>query len=94
MSFHYVYLAQTRAGAFYAGYALDPRRRVAQHNAGAGAKSLRGARPVRLAFVRRFHTKGDALRYEFALKRRTHGFKSALSRRWLTRKGTARWTIE
>ena len=93
MSFHYVYLARTRAGTYYSGYALDPRRRIAQHNAGRGAKSLLGARPVRLAYLRRFLTKSDALRYEFALKRRTHGFKIALSQRWLARKGTRRWTI-
>ena len=74
-------------GAYYCGYALDPVARVAVHNAGDGAKIVRGRRPVRLAYIRGFSDKSDALRYEIALKRRTHGYKRALSRRWLDRKG-------
>ena len=85
---HYVYLARTPDGAYYCGYAVDPAMRVATHNRGRGAKSLRGRRPVRLAYVRRFTSKGDALRYELALKARTHAHKASLSRRWLRRKGT------
>ena len=84
---HFVYLARTSDGAYYCGYARDPVARVAVHNAGGGAKILRGRRPVRLAFVRGFVEKSDALRYEIALKRRTHGYKHTLSRRWLGRKG-------
>lgn len=86
---HYVYLAATADGVFYCGYATDPVARVAAHNAGRGAKILRGKRPVKLAFVRRFRSRGDALRYEFALKARTHEHKQALSLRWLRLKGTS-----
>ena len=84
---HYVYLAAAGDGTYYCGYALDPPKRVAAHNAGNGAKILRGKRPVTLAYCRRFATKGDALRYEIALKGRSHAHKQALSRRWLARKG-------
>ena len=84
---HYVYLAMTADGVFYCGYAADPTNRVAEHNAGRGAKILRGKRPVKLAYVRRFSSRTDALRYEFALKARTHAYKKALSRRWLATKG-------
>jgi len=86
LSGHFVYLALTADGLFYCGYAADPAARVAAHNAGRGAKILRGKRPVRLAYARAFASKGDALRYEFALKRRTHGYKQTLSRRWLGRR--------
>jgi putative endonuclease len=86
---HFVYLARSSDGSYYAGYSVDPVRRLSDHNAGRGAKSLRGRRPVRLAYVRRFPNKGDALRYEFALKRRTHDYKREISRRWLARKGEA-----
>jgi predicted GIY-YIG superfamily endonuclease len=61
---------------------------VAVHNAGRGAKILRGKRPVRLAYVRHFATKTAALRYEMALKARTHAYKRSLSLRWLAKKGT------
>jgi putative endonuclease len=84
---HYVYLAATRDGVLYCGYAIDPDARVAAHNAGNGAKILRGKRPVTLAYCKRFASKSDALRYEFALKGRTHAYKRALSRCWLARKG-------
>lgn len=84
---HYVYLASTADGAYYCGYAIDPQARVAAHNAGRGAKILRGKRPVELAFVRRFRSRGNALRYEFALKARTHEYKRALCIRWLAMKG-------
>lgn len=84
---HYVYLAATPNGSYYCGYAADPRRRVAVHNEGRGAKILRGKLPVRLVFTRRFSSKGAALRYEIALKARTHAYKHALSQRWLARKG-------
>lgn len=82
---HYVYLAAANDGTYYCGYALDPGARLRAHNAGVGAKILRGKRPVTLAYCKRFVTKGDALRYEMALKSRNHEHKRALSRRWLAR---------
>jgi putative endonuclease len=87
VSRHYVYLARAADGAYYCGYALDPVKRVAAHNAGRGAKILRGRRPVTLSYAKRFSTKTDALRYEIALKKRTHEYKSTLSGRWLAKKG-------
>jgi len=79
---HFVYLAQTADGAYYCGYAIDPASRIRAHNAGKGAKILRGKTPVRLSFARRFSTKEAALSYEASLKRRSHAFKLTLSRRW------------
>ena len=82
MSSHHVYLALTRDGAYYCGYASDPEARLAVHNAGRGAKILRGKLPVVLAYVRCFASKGAALRYESGLKGRTHAYKRTLARRW------------
>lgn len=79
---HYVYLVLTQAGAYYCGYSLDPVARVAVHNRGVGAKALRGCLPVRLAFVRRFRTKGAALSFEHELKRQSHDYKRAVAKRW------------
>lgn len=84
---HYVYLVQCSDGTFYCGYAIDPVKRVQAHNEGKGAKILRGKLPVRLAFTRRVATKGDALRFELALKRRTHAEKRKLSRTWKSKRG-------
>ncbi|HEV2037978.1 MAG TPA: GIY-YIG nuclease family protein [Candidatus Eremiobacteraceae bacterium] len=80
--FHYVYLVRCADGTYYCGYALDPVSRIQLHNAGRGSKILRGKRPVRLAFVRRFVSRGDALRFEIALKANSHAEKRQLSRRW------------
>lgn len=82
---HYVYLAQAADGAFYCGYAVDPIARVAVHNAGQGSKSLRGRRPVRLVYVRRFAELRSALRHEIALKKRSHDDKARLVRDWQRR---------
>ena len=79
---HHVYLMLCADGTYYCGYALDPRRRLATHNAGKGSKILRGKLPVRLAYVRRFATKGDALRFERALKACAHAHKRKLAARW------------
>lgn len=81
---HYVYLALAKDGSYYCGYALDPRLRLVAHNAGRGAKALRGRQPAVLAYTRRFSNKGDALRHEAALKRFTHARKAQLSQRWLS----------
>ena len=83
MSGHHVYLALTRDGVYYCGYAVDPEARLAVHNAGRGAKILRGKLPVILAYVRRFASKSAALQYECSLKGRTHDYKRTLARRWL-----------
>jgi len=82
MTSHHVYLALTCDGAYYCGYALNPEARLAVHNAGRGAKILRGKLPVVLAYVRRFASKSAALRYECGLKGRTHAYKRTLARRW------------
>jgi putative endonuclease len=81
-----VYLARAADGAYYCGYALDPRARVERHNAGAGAKSLRGRLPVTLAYARSFASLGDALKFEISLKKQTHAFKQSLAKRWRSRR--------
>lgn len=82
---HHVYLALTKDGSYYCGYAVDADARIAVHNAGRGAKILRGKRPVLLAYRRAFSSKTAALRFESLLKRRSHAHKRTLSLRWLAR---------
>jgi putative endonuclease len=87
---HFVYLVRCADGSYYCGYSNDPVGRTAAHNAGKGSKILRGKLPVRLAYTRRLTTKGDALRLEIELKRRAHGEKQELSRRWKASKRSKR----
>jgi putative endonuclease len=82
---HWVYLVRCADGSYYCGYARDPAERVRAHNSGRGSKILRGKLPVRLAYVRRFAAKGQALSLEAAIKRQSHAEKRVLSQRWLKR---------
>ena len=52
----------------YVGWTLDVARRLAQHNAGTGARYTRGRRWT-LVHVEELETRGAALRREIALKR-------------------------
>jgi len=48
---YYCYLVECANGAYYAGWTLDPLRRVRQHNAGKGARYTRLNGPVKLVYV-------------------------------------------
>ncbi|MGB3867554.1 MAG: GIY-YIG nuclease family protein [Xanthobacteraceae bacterium] len=52
----------------YVGWTLDVERRLAQHNAGTGARSTRGRRWV-LLHVEGFATRREAMSREWHLKR-------------------------
>jgi putative endonuclease len=65
----FVYLVRCTDGSLYCGIARDVAARIAQHDAGKGAKYTRGRGPVALVAKRRVKTKGDALRLEAAVKR-------------------------
>ncbi len=63
----------------YVGWALDVDRRLAQHNAGVGARSTRGRSWV-LLHKEAFATKPEAMRREWRLKR-DRAFRRALVQR-------------
>jgi len=65
---HFVYILRCRDGSLYTGYARDPEKRLALHNAGRGAKYTTGRRPVRLVLVERYRTMGRALSREHEIK--------------------------
>ena len=79
----YVYLVRCADGTLYTGIARNVRARVAQHDAGKGARYTRGRGPLELRATRRCASKGDALRLELAIKRlsRLEKEKLALPRR-------------
>lgn len=65
----FVYMVTCSDGSLYTGYTTAPKRRLARHNAGTGARYTRSRRPVRLAYLQEFRTRSEALRREAALKR-------------------------
>ncbi len=74
-----VYLVRRADGALYCGIALDVAARFAQHEAGLGAKALRGRGPLQLAFRRRVGSRLAALRAEIQVKRLKKADKERLA---------------
>jgi putative endonuclease len=65
---HYVYVIECADGSFYTGYTTDVDRRVAEHDAGEGAKYTRGRTPVTLRHVESFESRSAAMSREHAIK--------------------------
>lgn len=76
---HYVYLVQCADGTYYTGYTTDVARRVAQHNAGRGARYTRSRRPVRLVHAEPWPSRSLALKREAALRRQPRHVKQSLA---------------
>ena len=64
----FVYLVECRDGTYYTGVARDVERRLAEHNAGRGARYTRGRGPVRVVAASRAMEKRAAYRLEWAVK--------------------------
>ena len=75
---HFVYIVRCADGTLYTGYARDPMARVKAHNTGRGARYTSGRRPVRLVYCESFESVGEALRREYALKKRSRAQKEKL----------------
>ncbi|MDZ7842431.1 MAG: GIY-YIG nuclease family protein [Gammaproteobacteria bacterium] len=65
-------------GSLYTGVAKDMQRRLAQHNAGRGAKYTRSRVPVTLFYKEQCGDRGGALRREAEIRRLTRREKLAL----------------
>jgi len=76
---YYCYLVECANGAYYAGWTLDPLRRVRQHNAGRGARYTRLNSPVRLVYVELVPDRVSALKRELQIKRLGHSGKQKLA---------------
>jgi len=63
-----VYVARCADGTLYCGIARDVARRIAEHDAGTGARYTRGRGPLAVVRVRRCRGKSKALRLEHAFK--------------------------
>ena len=57
-----------RTGTYYTGSTNNVERRLKLHNSGDGAKYLRGRGPAKLVYVKKYKSKGQALRAEAKIK--------------------------
>jgi len=78
---HWVYVLECSDGSFYTGYTTDVERRVAEHDAGEGAKYTRGRTPVDLVHSERFETRSAAMSREYEIKQFDRTEKERLVRR-------------
>ena len=69
MSQWYVYIVQCVDDSLYTGIATDVERRVAEHNAGQGARYTRGRGPVTLVYHEMVKDRPAALRREYEIKK-------------------------
>ena len=77
---HCVYILECSddRGSFYIGYTTDLTRRLAEHNAGNGAKYTRGRTPVTVKYVEYWPTKSTAMSREWELKQQSRAAKKRL----------------
>lgn len=75
----YVYLLRCADGTLYAGITTDPRRRLAEHNAGTGARYTRARRPVTMVHIEPAADRAAASRREAAIKRLPRAAKLGLA---------------
>ncbi len=64
----HLYMLRMPSGMLYTGITTDVARRVAQHQAGKGAKALRGKGELELVFHCRVGDRSTALRLEYRVK--------------------------
>jgi len=65
---NYTYILECKDGTYYTGWTNDLQKRVADHNAGKGAKYTRSRLPVKLVYHETFQTKEEAMRREYEIK--------------------------
>jgi len=75
---HYVYIVECSDGSLYTGYTTDVSRRVAEHNAGDGAKYTAGRTPVTLRYVEYRETRSEAQSREYEIKSLSRTEKESL----------------
>ena len=74
----WLYIARCADGTLYTGVARDVAARIAQHDAGKGARYTRGRGPLCVVLRGRCKTQGEALRLELRVKALPREEKEAL----------------
>ncbi len=68
MTGHFNYILICSDGTLYSGYTVDPKKRLAAHNAGRGAKYTRARLPVNFAALWQWPDRNTAMRAERFIK--------------------------
>lgn len=74
----YCYIVECADGTYYTGWTVDPKKRVAVHNKGRGARYTRMRLPVRLVYVEEQPDRLTAMKREHAIKKMTRAGKKRL----------------
>lgn len=75
---NYTYILRCGDGSLYTGWTNHLTKRVADHNAGRGAKYTKAHLPVELVYYEIFETKEDAMKRECAIKKLSRPQKERL----------------
>ncbi len=67
----HLYIVQTRLGHWYTGISTDVEKRFAAHEAGKGAKNLKGKGPLTLVYQQKVGTRSEASKLEARVKKLT-----------------------
>lgn len=78
MSSNYTYILKCKDGTLYTGWTNNLEKRLADHNAGKGAKYTKSRLPVEIVYHETFETKEEAMRREYAIKQLTRQEKLKL----------------
>lgn len=73
-----MYLLECRDGTLYCGWTNDLSARLAEHQAGQGARYTRARRPVQLVYSEELPSASDARKREAAIKKLPRPAKLAL----------------
>ncbi|WP_192457666.1 GIY-YIG nuclease family protein [Musicola keenii] len=74
----FLYILRTTDGQLYTGITTDVTRRLAQHQAGKGARSLRGKGELALVYHCTVDDRSAALKWEYRVKQLTKKQKERL----------------
>lgn len=76
---YFVYMVRCADGTYYTGTTSNLAARVKRHNAGQGAKYVRGRAPVRLVYSKGCADYRTALQAEYRLKQQSRREKQLLA---------------
>ncbi|MDQ6988508.1 MAG: GIY-YIG nuclease family protein [Mariprofundaceae bacterium] len=80
-----LYLVRCHNNSLYTGISTDVTRRFAQHQAGKGAKYLRGKSPLTLVYQQEIGSHSAALQAEIVMKKQSKNKKEAIVLSYLAR---------
>jgi putative endonuclease len=77
----YLYIVECSDSTLYCGVTNNVERRIEKHNKGLGARYTRARMPVKLKYIEKYLTKGEALKREHRIKQWTRRKKLSLIQR-------------